>query len=86
MYIVAIAWVYVIGIVALGMRTFAGGVGLFLALGLGPLVVLAWMTGLRGRRQSVGVVDQGPHRGNGGDPQSDEDDLVEGGAQVDALV
>jgi hypothetical protein len=86
MYIVAIAWVYVIGMLSLGMPSFAYGLVVFLALGIGPLAALAWIASLRPARPSVRVIDERLHGGDGADAQADERDLLQGRAQVDALV
>jgi hypothetical protein len=86
MYIVAIAWVYVIGMLSLGMRSFGSGLAVFLLLGLGPLAVLAWIAALRAGRRSVRVFDERAYGRNGADAQADERHLLQGRAQVDPLV
>jgi hypothetical protein len=87
MYIVAIAWVYVVGMMALGSRSLAQGFAIALVIGAGPLVVLAGLGSLRRRRsRPSSVADEGRHQGNGSNAQSDQPDLLHGGAQVHPLV
>lgn len=50
MYIVAIAWLYLIGVLALTRATFIGGLALFIALGVIPLLLLASVAARRMRR------------------------------------
>jgi len=53
MFVVWAAWLYVIGMLALGARDLAQGMAIFLAFGVGPVLFMAWLAALRARRRSV---------------------------------
>lgn len=50
MYLVAIAWLYVVTLMSFTAETLVGGVMNFLALGVAPLMLFLWMMGTRHRR------------------------------------
>ncbi len=79
------AWIYVIGMVSIAMPSLVAGVGVFLGAGLVPLLLLGWLAGLR-RAGVRSVTDEAAQQRNGADSQSDEGHLLQGSAQVDALV
>ena len=62
-HIVVLAWLFVTFTMALTMRPLVAGVAFFVAVGLGPVAILA-MLAARRRRASVGVarVDRGDDR------------------------
>ncbi len=57
MYIVAIAWIYVIVLVSLTEASFVAGVASFLFYGVLPLALLLWLLRGRARRRRA---DPGP--------------------------
>ena len=85
MYIVAIAWIYVISMASIAMPSLLAGVSVFLGAGLVPLLLLGWLAGLR-RAGRQSVPDETAQQRNGADSQPDEGHLLQGGAQVDAPV
>jgi len=52
MYIVAIAWLYVVLLVAISDTTVVGGIMTFLFMGIGPLALLLWLLGTPARRRA----------------------------------
>lgn len=60
MLVVLAAWLYVIGMYALGAPSIARGVVVFATLGLGPVLLVAWLAALRARRRTDSVRDEGP--------------------------
>jgi len=90
--IVAIAWLYVVAMVAL----LAGGVwrciGLFVGLGLGPLLFLLWIAARgsrhRGRNRQVRaqslMPDERLHERDRGNAEPNQQHLLDGGGKVDA--
>lgn len=52
MYIVAIAWLYVVGMMALTASSVLGGLGIFLGYGAAPLALLLWIMGSPRRKKS----------------------------------
>ncbi len=67
MFVVWAAWLYAIGMFALGAPTLARGVATFAVLGLVPVLSMAWFTALRARPRAGSVRDDGP------DPPDRED-------------
>ncbi len=53
MYVVAIAWLYVVLIVSAANTTVVGGVLTFLLAGVGPLALFLWIVGTPARRRSA---------------------------------
>ncbi|HVL08455.1 MAG TPA: hypothetical protein VM512_04795 [Burkholderiaceae bacterium] len=51
MYIVAIAWLYVVLMMSLTERTVVAGVATFLLYGLAPLALFLWLVGTPARRR-----------------------------------
>lgn len=80
MIIAALAWLYVIGMIALTVGSVARGIAVFLLVGVLPIVFIVWMLGTRVRNRSM--FDQRLHRGDGADAQGDEHDLLQRGVQV----
>lgn len=58
MYIVAIAWIYVILLVSLTEASFVAGVASFLFYGVLPLALLLWLLRSRARRRRVDASPQ----------------------------
>ena len=52
MYIIAIAWLYVVLIAAISDTTVVGGVLTFVFWGLGPLALFLWLAGTPARRRA----------------------------------
>jgi hypothetical protein len=52
LYIVAIAWLYVVLMMALTERSFVAGVATFTFYGLAPLALFLWLVGTPQRRRS----------------------------------
>ena len=70
MHIVVLAWLYVIGTMALTFGSALGGAAFFAAAGLAPVALLAWLALRRHRaRRSVGEqrLDERDHADAGGD-------------------
>lgn len=53
MYLVAIAWMYVVLLVSVANTTVVGGVLTFLFAGLGPLALFLWIFGTPARRRAT---------------------------------
>ncbi|MBW7862337.1 MAG: hypothetical protein KJZ96_17290 [Rhodocyclaceae bacterium] len=53
MYVVAIAWLYVVLIVSVTDHTIVGGVLTFIFWGLAPLALFLWIFGTPARRRSA---------------------------------
>lgn len=53
MYIIAIAWLYVVLIAAISDTTVVGGVLTFVFWGLGPLALFLWLAGTPARRRAA---------------------------------
>jgi len=75
MYIVAIAWIYVVLLMAMTEPNAVAGVLTFAFYGLLPLALLLWLVGTpirrRRLRQDAQAIDQPVGGGNGKDAQSD---------------
>lgn len=53
MYIIAIAWLYVVLIAAISDTTVVGGVLTFVFWGVGPLALFLWLAGTPARRRTA---------------------------------
>lgn len=53
MYIIAIAWLYVVALAAITNPNVVGGVLTFLFAGLGPLALFLWIFGTPARRRAM---------------------------------
>lgn len=53
MYIIAIAWLYVVILVAVSNPTVVGGVLTFVFAGVGPLALFLWVFGTPARRRAA---------------------------------
>lgn len=53
MYIIAIAWLYVVMVVAVADTTIVGGVLTFVLWGLAPLALFLWLFGTPARRRNA---------------------------------
>lgn len=53
MYLIAIAWIYVVLLVSLANTTVVGGVLTFLFAGAGPLALFLWLFGTPQRRRNA---------------------------------
>lgn len=53
MYIIAIAWLYVVLIAAISDTTVVGGVLTFVFWGVGPLALFLWLAGTPARRRAA---------------------------------
>lgn len=73
MYVVAIAWLYVVIIMAATEPSFTGAVMTFIWYGLFPLALLLWLVGTPQRRRSVrkGTAHQKPDNHDRADSESD---------------
>jgi hypothetical protein len=71
MYIIAIAWGYVILMMAITASSLARGLSVAFFLGVLPIGLLAWAVGSprRRKRSVLGEVTDAPHREN---PESDQ--------------
>ena len=82
MYIVAIGWLYVAMLIALSAQSVTGGVLSFLFYGLMPSALLLWLGGSKARRQRRRhqelLAHQRADKGNGGDAETNQQDLLDG--------
>lgn len=53
MYIIAIAWLYVVVLASISNTTVVGGVLTFLLAGVGPLALFLWIFGTPARRRAI---------------------------------
>lgn len=65
MYIVAIAWLYVVLLIAAADTTVVGGVLTFVFYGLAPLSLLLWLVGTPARRRRKAELDAPPGKDTG---------------------
>lgn len=74
MYIIAIAWMYVVVLMAATEKSIAAGVLTFVFYGLLPCALLLWLLGVKHRRhqQSKQSMDEITHPEDGTDAKSDE--------------
>ena len=72
MYIVAIAWLYVVILMAFTAKSFISGFMTFFWLGLLPLALLLWLVGTPSRkRKRLGLTDNHPGDPDRADTQQD---------------
>jgi hypothetical protein len=67
MYIVAIAWIYVVLMMALTERSFVAGLATFVLYGLAPLAILLWLMGTPQRRRAQRARQAGDQSGTNPD-------------------
>jgi biotin transporter BioY len=74
MYIIAIAWMYVVVLMAATEKSVVAGLLTFIFYGLLPCALLLWLLGVKHRRHQHNKqsVDEITHQEDGTDPQSDE--------------
>jgi biotin transporter BioY len=79
MYIVAIAWLYVISMMAITERNFTAGVLTFVFYGVAPTALLLWLAGAkrrhraaRQRESAAPSSDKQMHRPDGSDTRPDQ--------------
>lgn len=61
MYIIAIAWLYVVLLAAVSDTTVVGGVLTFVFWGLGPLALFLWLVGTPARRRAAASREADEH-------------------------
>lgn len=75
MYIVAIAWLYVVLMMSLTERSAVAGVATFLLYGLAPLALFLWLVGTPARRRRRQALEQStPHPAQEETPSSATDE------------
>ena len=74
MYIIAIAWLYVVTLMAATEKSIAAGMLTFLFYGLLPCALLLWLLGVKHRRykQSKQLLDEHMHEPDSADTQGNE--------------
>lgn len=74
MYIIAIAWMYVVVLMAATEKSIAAGLLTFLFYGLLPCALLLWLLGVKHRRhkQNRQLLDEHMHDQNSTDAQGNE--------------
>ncbi len=74
MYIIAIAWMYVVVLMAATEKSVTAGLLTFIFYGLLPCALLLWLLGVKHRRhqQKKPSVDEITHQEDRADTQSDE--------------
>jgi len=74
MYIIAIAWMYVVVLMAATEKSVTAGLLTFIFYGLLPCALLLWLLGVKHRRhqQNKPSVDEITHQEDRADTQSDE--------------
>lgn len=80
MYIVAIAWLYVVGLMALAEASLTAGLLTLLFYGLAPLALLLWLLGTPERRRRASRTEAfGKPVGDedGQHPEDDQRDLLD---------
>lgn len=88
-YIVAIAWIYVVIMMSITETSITAGMLTFVFYGVLPLALLLWLMGTpvrRRLRQQAQTVDQSVHSGHGKNAQPDQGDLADGRAELRAPV
>ncbi len=85
MYIVAIAWLYVVILMSITETSITAGILTFAFYGVLPLALLLWLMGTpirRRLRQQSQAVDQAMDAGDGQHAQPDQGDLADGRAEL----
>ena len=80
MYIVAIAWLYVVGLMALAEDSLVAGLLTLLFYGLAPLALLLWLLGTPERRRRASraeAVGQSVDNEDGQHAEDDQRDLLD---------
>ncbi len=80
MYIVAIAWLYVVGLMALAEDSLVAGLLTLLFYGLAPLALLLWLLGTPERRRRASraeAVGQAMGEEYGQNAEDDQRDLLD---------
>ena len=79
MHIVAIAWLYVISMMAITEKSFIAGVLTFVFFGVAPTALLLWLAGTKRRHAANRKIDAVPalsneqvHRPDGTDTRADQ--------------
>lgn len=73
MYIVAIAWAYVILMMAITASSIGKALAILMFLGALPLALFVYVAdGPRRRRRSMTVADEMPDQGDAADPERDQ--------------
>jgi biotin transporter BioY len=75
MYIIAIAWMYVVTLMAATEKTLAAGVLTFLFYGLLPCALLLWVLGVKHRRhmrEAKRLLQEDVRAPDGADTKADE--------------
>jgi len=74
MYIIAIAWMYVVVLMAATEKSVTAGLLTFIFYGLLPCALLLWLLGVKHRRHQHNKqsVDDVSHQEDGTNPQGDE--------------
>lgn len=74
MYIIAIAWMYVVILMAATEKSVTAGLLTFIFYGLLPCALLLWLLGVKHRHhhQNKQSMDEMTHQQDGTDPQRDE--------------
>ena len=74
MYIIAIAWMYVVILMAVTEKSLAAGLLTFIFYGLLPCALLLWLLGTKHRRnyQSRSLLDENVRNPDSGDSQTDQ--------------
>lgn len=74
MYIIAIAWMYVVILMAATEKSVTAGLLTFIFYGLLPCALLLWLLGVKHRRhhQNKQSMDEMTNQQDGTDPQRDE--------------
>lgn len=88
-YIVAIAWIYVVIMMSITETSITAGMLTFVFYGVLPLALLLWLMGTpvrRRLRQQAQTVDQAVHSRHGKNAQPDQGDLADGRADLRAPV
>lgn len=76
MYIVAIAWLYVVLMMAITETSFVAGMLTLLFYGLAPMALFFWLVGTPQRRRSRKAAEQQLGDPNGSDSKADQDHLL----------
>lgn len=89
MYIIAIAWIYVVVLMAATESNVTAAVATFLFYGLLPLALLLWLFGgpsRRRRRLMLEAADRQSGGPDGGNAEPDQQHLLQGGNELGPAV